>query len=140
MADFILVDELSKTIREKSYSIKDNQDFGMTNTDIYEAIDSCKHYEFNEPPKKGKWLETHDTNKKRCSNCDFIFLIATYPACSADYCPHCGARMVKENERCGNCVFYERIFDGQQYCSICIMKNEEKKFNDGEFCKDYKES
>lgn len=96
MADFILVDELSKAIREKSYSIKDNQDFfdfGMTNTDIYEAIDSCKLYEFNEPPKKAQWLETHDTNKKRCSNCDFIFMIATYPACSADYCPHCGARM-----------------------------------------------
>ena len=52
MADFILVDELAKTIREKSYSIKDNQDFfdfGMTTTDIYEAIDSCKQYEFELP-------------------------------------------------------------------------------------------
>lgn len=97
MTDFILVDELIKEVQEKSYLVKSGREgvwtFGMSNGDFFETIENCKQYEFNEPPRKAKWLETHDDNKKRCSNCDFIFLIATYPACSADYCPHCGARM-----------------------------------------------
>lgn len=49
-------------------------------------------------------------------------------------------KYIQKHKRCGNCVFYERIFDGYQYYNICIMLNEEKEFNDGEFCKDYKES
>lgn len=49
-------------------------------------------------------------------------------------------KYIQKHKRCGNCVFYERIFDGYQYYNICIMQNEEKEFNDGEFCKDYKES
>lgn len=49
-------------------------------------------------------------------------------------------KYIQKHKSCGNCVFYERIFDGYQYYNICIMQNEEKEFNDGEFCKDYKES
>lgn len=97
MAEFVLLDELEKKIEKDRYLIMRNRDcgwyYGLIDDDIYKTIESCKQYEFNEPPKKAQWLETHDNNKKRCSNCDFIFMIASYPSCSADYCPHCGARM-----------------------------------------------
>jgi hypothetical protein len=99
MAEFVLLDEVEKKIEKDRYLIMRNSDcgwyYGLIDNDIYKAVESCKQYEF-EPPKKAKWLETRDGNKKRCSNCDFIFMIATYPACSADFCPHCGARMDKE--------------------------------------------
>lgn len=96
MADFILVDELKQEIKELNFNIGDYYlDEVIAKAKFNKAIASCKLYEIEEP-KKAQWLETHDNNKKRCSNCDFIFLIATYPACSADYCPHCGAKMDKE--------------------------------------------
>ena len=66
----------------------------MNEADRYDN-NGCKQYEFKEP-KKAKWLENNDDNKKRCSNCDFIFMIAAYPACSVDFCPHCGARMLEK--------------------------------------------
>ena len=48
--------------------------------------------------KEGKWLETHYTNKKRCSVCDRICFIAIYPWFfgEAHYCPSCGAKMKEE--------------------------------------------
>lgn len=90
-----LADNILNTAFKTSYGNNDGvryEDIGIRGIDVLHMIDECKQYEFEEP-KKAQWLETHDNNKKRCSNCDFIFLIATYPACSADYCPHCGARM-----------------------------------------------
>lgn len=44
-------------------------------------------------PKRGKWLPTSDDNKKRCSECDVITLIAQYPFGEANFCPNCGAKM-----------------------------------------------
>lgn len=41
----------------------------------------------------GRWLPTNDDNKKRCSRCDVIHLIAQYPNGQANYCPNCGAKM-----------------------------------------------
>lgn len=41
----------------------------------------------------GEWLPTKDKNKKRCSNCYVIHLIAQYPHGEANYCPNCGAKM-----------------------------------------------
>lgn len=99
MAEFVLLDEVEKKIEDNRYLIMRNRDcewyYGLIDDDIYETIESCKQYEL-ELPKKAKWIETRDDNKKRCSNCDFIFMIATYPACSADFCPHCGARMLRK--------------------------------------------
>lgn len=46
-----------------------------------------------EPVKHGQWLETRDSNKKLCSNCEVIHFIAQYPCGEAHYCPNCGARM-----------------------------------------------
>lgn len=46
-----------------------------------------------EPVKHGKWIETNDETKKRCSECDVIHLIAQYPHGNANYCPNCGAKM-----------------------------------------------
>ena len=46
-----------------------------------------------EPVRHGRWLPTNDDNKKRCSECDVIHLIAQYPHGHANYCPNCGAKM-----------------------------------------------
>ncbi len=40
-----------------------------------------------------EWLETRDKNKKMCSRCGVIHLIAQYPFGKASYCPNCGAKM-----------------------------------------------
>ena len=48
----------------------------------------------------GRWLSTNDDNKKRCSQCDVIHLIAQYPHGQANYCPNCGAKM--DGDRNGN--------------------------------------
>ena len=45
------------------------------------------------PVVRGKWLPTRDDNKKECSKCHVIQLIAQYPAGRADWCPNCGADM-----------------------------------------------
>lgn len=50
------------------------------------------------PVVRGKWLPTKDDNKKRCSNCDVITLIAQYPFGEANFCPNCGADMRQEKE------------------------------------------
>lgn len=41
--------------------------------------------------RHGRWLPTSDANKKRCSRCDVIHLIAQYPHGEINYCPNCGA-------------------------------------------------
>ena len=46
-----------------------------------------------EPVVHGEWLPTRDSNKKECSNCGVIHLIAQYPHGQANYCPNCGKRM-----------------------------------------------
>lgn len=107
MSRFIKANELADMILDKSFKTTyDNnggvryEDIEIKGMDVLRMIDECKQYEFEEPPKKAKWLKTSDDNKKRCSNCDFIFMIATYPICSVDFCPHCGAKMEKcEEER-----------------------------------------
>ena len=48
------------------------------------------------PVVRGKWLPTRDDNKKECSKCHVIHLIAQYPAGRADWCPNCGADMREE--------------------------------------------
>ena len=49
--------------------------------------------------RHGKWLPTSHPDQKRCSVCDVISFIALYPCINkADYCPHCGAKMDKEQE------------------------------------------
>lgn len=96
MSRFIKVDEIKQKIKELNFNIGDYYlDEVIAKAQFNKAIANCKQYELG-LPEEAKWLETHDSNKKRCSNCDFIFMIATYPACSADFCPHCGAKMDKE--------------------------------------------
>lgn len=46
-----------------------------------------------EPVRHGRCLPTNDDNKKRCSECDVIHLIAQYPHGQANYYPNCGAKM-----------------------------------------------
>ena len=45
------------------------------------------------PVVRGKWLPTNDANKKRCSECGVIHLIAQYPHGEINFCPNCGADM-----------------------------------------------
>lgn len=100
MNEFIKVDEIKQKIKELNFDIGDYYlDEVIAKALFNKAIANCKQYEL-EPPKKAKWLETRDDNKKRCSNCDTIFLIASYPACYCNYCPCCGARM---SEKVGEC-------------------------------------
>ena len=47
-----------------------------------------------EPVKRGKWLETRDSDKRLCSNCRIIHFIAQYPCGKINYCPNCGAKMI----------------------------------------------
>ena len=66
----------------------------------------CDYFKKNkreEANKKAKeiqayWLPTNDANKKRCSNCDVIHLIAQYPFGDANWCPNCGATMHRKEE------------------------------------------
>lgn len=96
MNEFIKVDEIKQKIKELNFDIGDYYlDEVIAKALFNKAIANCKQYEL-EPPKKAKWLETRDDNKKRCSNCDTIFLIASYPACYCNYCPCCGARMLEK--------------------------------------------
>lgn len=93
MSRFIKVDEIKQKIKELNFNIGDYYlDEVIAKAQFNKVIANCKQYELG-LPEKAKWLETRDNNKKRCSNCDFIFMIATYPACSVDFCPHCGVKM-----------------------------------------------
>lgn len=42
---------------------------------------------------QGQWLHANDPDKKRCSRCDVIHMIAQYPRGEIDWCPNCGAKM-----------------------------------------------
>lgn len=96
MSRFIKVDEIKQKIKELNFNIGDYYlDEVIAKAQFNKVIANCKQYELG-LPEKAKWLETRDDNKKRCSNCDTIFMIATYPACSVDFCPNCGAKMDKE--------------------------------------------
>lgn len=61
--------------------------------DVFAAIPT----EGCEPVAHGKWIPTKDDNKKECSNCEIIHLIAQYPHGQINYCPNCGARMDGES-------------------------------------------
>ena len=50
------------------------------------------------PVVHGRWLPTNATDKKRCSRCDVIHMIAQYPLGVIDWCPNCGADMRGGNE------------------------------------------
>ena len=57
--------------------------------DLFDAIENKDAASI----KHGRWIETNDDNKKRCSECDVTHLIAQYPHGNANYCPNCGAKM-----------------------------------------------
>ena len=47
--------------------------------------------------RHGKWIPTNHPEHKRCSACDVISFIASYPCIyRANYCPNCGAKMDEE--------------------------------------------
>ena len=68
--------------------------FEKENKALEDAVTRIKQLPSAQPEqKKGKWLSTSDNNKKRCSECDVITLIAQYPFGKANFCPNCGAKM-----------------------------------------------
>ena len=71
--------------------------FGDTSENKNKAIEAWNRRTADvEPVKHGKWIQV-DNTKCRCSNCDTIALIALYPHGNKNYCPNCGAKMVKED-------------------------------------------
>lgn len=44
------------------------------------------------PVIHSKWVRVDD-NKERCSNCETIYCIYSYPYKRNNYCPNCGAKM-----------------------------------------------
>lgn len=65
--------------------------------------DIQKEYEEDTTSKStATWLPTNDDNKKRCSNCDIIHLIAQYPSGDINWCPNCGAKMKWEESNGGD--------------------------------------
>lgn len=77
---------------------EDIEAFGMVipecfpSTSAIEALNKIPAADVR-PVARGKWLPTRDDNKKECSKCNVIHLIAQYPAGRADWCPNCGADM-----------------------------------------------
>lgn len=51
------------------------------------------------PVKRGTWENTNTPNQLRCSNCEIIHFIAQYPHGETNYCPNCGARLIKKEEQ-----------------------------------------
>ena len=48
-----------------------------------------------QPVKRGTWENTSTPNQLRCSNCEIIHFIAQCPHGDINYCPNCGAIMIK---------------------------------------------
>lgn len=61
------------------------------------------------PVRYGRWIATNDENKKRCSECGVIHLIAQYPYGEANYCPNCGTEMEFEGEAMTNAQKLEKL-------------------------------
>ena len=61
-----------------------------------------------QPVKRGTWENTNTPNQLRCSNCEIIHFIAQYPHGEINYCPNCGARLIrkknKKNYKGGNAM------------------------------------
>lgn len=82
-----------EAIRELSRDIKLENDF----TDDYinavkEAVKALEQIS-----RTGHWIRV-DKNKVRCSACEVVHLIAQYPNGKIDWCPNCGAKMIKTQE------------------------------------------
>lgn len=82
------------------YCPDDDGSCSKANIDIREMLDDLENLPAvdAEPVRHARWLPTNDDNKKRCSWCDVIHLIAQYPHGQANYCPNCGAKMHTEVE------------------------------------------
>lgn len=106
MGMFVSVDELIQEVQEKSYSVKSGRDgewdFGMSNEDIIETIESCKQYEFEEPCTAG-WIKvanniemervTRVGIRLKCSKCGkVVFATKNKVGYEIDnYCSYCGS-------------------------------------------------
>lgn len=64
--------------------------------DMLEVFEVAKEV-LEQKPKIGHWIRV-DKNKVRCSACEVIHLIAQYPNGKIDWCPNCGAKMIKTQE------------------------------------------
>lgn len=71
---------------------------GLFVKDIQQVVDVEPTINPDDLRPHGRWLPTNDNDKKRCSRCDVIHLIAQYPYGQANCCPNCGALMDGANE------------------------------------------
>lgn len=108
MAEFVSLDEVEKKIEDNRYLIMRNRDcgwyYGLIDNDIYETIESCKQYEFEEPckaelKKVANNIETEQVTRVglrlKCSKCgNVVFATRVNSGYIIDnYCSHCGSRM-----------------------------------------------
>lgn len=69
------------------------------------TIDACKDAIalLKQEPKTGHWIRV-DKTKVKCSECEITHFIAQYPNGKIDWCPNCGAKMIKlpesEDKKC----------------------------------------
>ena len=84
LCEQIAADEWNKSTAPASWS--DAYMGFIDNIEIAPAVEA-------KPVKHGRWIATNDENKKRCSECDIIHLIAQYPSGKANFCPNCGTKM-----------------------------------------------
>lgn len=74
------------------------------------------------PVKRGTWENTNTPNQLRCSNCEIIHFIAQYPHGEINYCPNCGARLIRKKNK--------KNYKGGNAMSETVSGEELEKIND----------
>lgn len=97
MTEYISKEAVIKKIAE----VQDKATTGAEDAVYYRAIKIIRDEPATgvQPVKRGHWIEVTPRHSK-CSICDTTCLIAVYPISkNANYCPNCGARMIKDGEQ-----------------------------------------
>lgn len=97
MTEYISKEAVIKKIAE----VQDKATTGADDVAYYRAIKIIRDEPASDvqPVKCGHWIEVTPRHSE-CSICDTTCLIAVYPISkNANYCPNCGARMIKDGEQ-----------------------------------------
>lgn len=63
---------------------------------FFKDLKKRKSYVEKEPVKHGKWELTNNPSFKKCSECGAWWSSDITDNCFTNYCPKCGAKMIKE--------------------------------------------
>ena len=98
MCDLIKKEDVLKIIDNETQRTCDYLQLD-TQINIRFAVEGLSTVEAK-PVVHGEWLSIRDKDKKKCSECGVIHLIAQYPRGNANFCPNCGAEMRKKENKC----------------------------------------